>query len=45
MFVEKTKNSWSYITEEWLTENFGTHSIKLPPNLDDVQVCLITTDF
>ena len=31
MFVEKTNNSWSTLTEEWLTENFGTHSIEVPP--------------
>jgi hypothetical protein len=46
MFVEKTKNSWSHITEEWLTENFGTHSIAVPNDkYHDTEVCLITTDF
>ena len=46
MFVEKTKNSWSHITEEWLTENFGTHSITVPNDkYHDTEVCLITTDF
>lgn len=45
IFVNNTDNKWSHFTEEWLTENFGTHSIKLPPNLNDVEVCLINTDF
>ena len=46
MFVDKTNNSWSHFTEEWLTENFGTHSIKIPMDkYNDTEVCLISTDF
>ena len=46
MFVDKTNNSWSHFTEEWLTENFGTHSIKIPMDkYHDTEVCLISTDF
>lgn len=46
MFVSNTDNKWSHFTEEWLTENFGTHSIKLPDNkYSDTEVCLISTDF
>ena len=46
MFVNNTDNKWSHFTEEWLTENFGTHPIKLPDNkYSDTEVCLISTDF
>ena len=43
MFVEKMDNQWSHFTEEWLTENFGSHSIALTDKYDDTEVCLIHT--
>ena len=44
-FVNKNAK-WSQFTEEWLTENFGTHSITVPTDkYHDTEVCLITTDF
>ena len=45
-FVNDTGNKWSQFTEEWLTENFGTHSITVPiDKYHDTEVCLISTDF
>jgi hypothetical protein len=42
-FVNKNAK-WSQFNEEWLTENFGEHSIKDIINKDDVEVCLIRTN-
>ena len=45
VFVKKYQQ-WEYLTEDWITEHFGSHSIEVPLNkYDDTQVCLITTDF
>ena len=41
MFVKNTNNKWSQFTEDWITENFGFHSISLPNNYSDVEICLI----
>ena len=44
-FVNKNAK-WSQFNEEWLTENFGNHSITIPNDkYHDTEVCLITTDF
>ena len=43
-FVQKTGNEWVKFDLEWLTENFGTNSIKDIINKDDVEVCLIRTN-
>tara|TARA_B110001454_G_scaffold138055_1_gene128334 strand:+ start:370 stop:1002 length:633 start_codon:yes stop_codon:yes gene_type:complete len=42
-FVNKNAK-WSQFNEEWLTNNFGTNSIKDIINKDDVEVCLIRTN-
>jgi len=45
VFVKKYQQ-WEYLTEDWITEHFGTHSIEVSPTkYNDTQVCLITTDF
>ena len=43
-FVNKNAK-WSQFNEEWLTENFGEHSISLSDKYADTEVCLIETDF
>jgi hypothetical protein len=43
-FVHKTDNEWAKFDLEWLTENFGTNSIKDIINNDGVEVCLIRTN-
>mgnify|MGYP000636167545 FL=1 len=43
-FVQKTGNEWAKFDLEWLTENFGTNSIRDIINKDDVEVCLIRTN-
>jgi hypothetical protein len=43
-FVHKTDNEWEKFDLEWLTDNFGEHSIKDITNKDDVEVCLIRTN-
>ena len=41
LFVDE----WSYFTEEWITYNFGKHSIKLDmKKYNDVKVCLVRTN-
>jgi hypothetical protein len=45
MFVKGTDNHWSHFTEEWLTENFGTHSITVSDKYNDTEVCLIRTTY
>jgi len=44
-FVDKNNAKWLPFTEEWLTENFGEHSISLSDKYEDTEVCLIKTDF
>mgnify|MGYP001595198880 FL=1 len=43
-FVKKTNNEWKKFDLEWLTENFGTNSIRDIVNKDDVEVCLVRTN-
>ena len=41
LFVDE----WSDFTEEWITDNFGKHSIKLDmKKYSDVKVCLVRTN-
>ena len=41
LFVDE----WSDFTEEWITDNFGKHSIKLDmKKYHDVKVCLVRTN-
>tara|TARA_B100000123_G_C25722348_1_gene425202 strand:- start:168 stop:806 length:639 start_codon:yes stop_codon:yes gene_type:complete len=41
LFVDE----WSNFTEEWITDNFGKHSIKLDmKKYHDVKVCLVRTN-
>ena len=41
-FVEKHSN-WKPYTTEWITKNFGKHSIELDSRHNDIKVCLIDT--
>jgi hypothetical protein len=41
-FVNKN-TKWSQFNEEWLTENFGEHSLTFSNNYSDVEICLIQT--
>ena len=41
-FVEK-HSDWKPYTTEWITKNFGEHSIELDSRHNDIKVCLIDT--
>jgi len=41
-FVEK-HSDWKPYTTEWITKNFGKHSIELDSRHNDIKVCLIDT--
>ena len=44
LFVAKTDNEWTQFTENWITENFGQHTISLSEKYNDTEVCLIRTN-
>ena len=41
-FVEE-HSDWKPYTTEWITKNFGKHSIELDSRHNDIKVCLIDT--